>query len=136
MNQAMPHALVQGGTSYIAHLLNPRLSPVPPVTCTPLDTQYFEGAGGSGGYRGGPKEGPGGPRGPAREVQVTGLYPSTRALWIQSRSFPLWLLQYSLRCSSACLALANTSVVMFSLGPYAAVLCCISAVWQSLTLYT
>ena len=55
---------------------------------------------------------------------------------IQARSFPLWLLQYSFRCSSACLALANTSVVMFSLGPYAAVLCCISAVWQSLTLYT
>ena len=49
----MPHALplVQGGTSYIAHLLNPRLSPVPPVTCTPLDT-HFEGTGGTGGVQG------------------------------------------------------------------------------------
>ena len=51
----MPHALplVQGGTSYIAHLLNPRLSPVPPVTCTPLWTPNISRVQGAQGATGG-----------------------------------------------------------------------------------
>ena len=113
----MPHVPCGHRGGYILHRAGAPTEP-PPEPCTPCHLYpsghpIFRGCRGLRGLQGGSKRGSRGSTGSSQ--RGPGYRP------VPPVTFPLWLLQYSLQCSSACLALANTSVVMFSLGP---VCCC------------